>query len=96
MTEIRPKRSRPRLQRTTLPKVAHLLLIYDRDAGRLVRQEVYETSGDAMQARFAAETEFAGRIEIEIVALVAESEEAARVTHGRYFLGLSELSKRIA
>jgi hypothetical protein len=30
------------------------------------------------------------------VALVAESEEAVRVTHGRYFLGLTELANRIA
>jgi hypothetical protein len=76
--------------------MSHLLLIYDRDAGRLVRQETYGTSADAMQARFAAETEFAGKQEIEIVALVAESEAAARITHGRYFLGLSELADRIA
>jgi hypothetical protein len=76
--------------------VAHLLLIYDRDAGQLVRQERYATSVDAMQARFAAEAEFAAKPEIEIVAPVAESEEAARITHGRYFLGLSELVDRIA
>lgn len=76
--------------------MAHFLLIYNRNAGQLVRQEVYETSADAMHARFAAETEFAGKPEIEIVALVAESEEAARVTHGRYFLGLTELANRIA
>ena len=76
--------------------MAHYLLIYDRDVGKLVRQESYETSEDAMRARFAAEGEFSGRSEIEIVALVAESEEAARITHGRYFLGLSELADRIA
>ncbi len=62
--------------------VAHFLLIYDRNAEQLVRQEAYETSVDAMQGRFA-------------VALVAESEEAARITHGRYFLGLTELADRI-
>jgi hypothetical protein len=76
--------------------VAHLLLVYDRDAGQLVRQASYETSVDAMRARFAAESEFAGKPEIEIVALVAESEAAARVTHGRYFMGLSDLAARIA
>jgi hypothetical protein len=76
--------------------VAHLLLIYDRDAGQLVRQGSYETSTEAMEARFVAETEFSGKPEIEIVALVAESEAAARITHGRYFLGLSELADRIA
>ena len=49
-----------------------------------------------MRARFAAESEFSGKPEIEIVALVAESEAAARFTHGRYFLGLAELADRIA
>jgi len=75
--------------------MAHFLLIYDRDAGRLVREGRYETSAEAMEARFAAEGEFVGRAEIEIVALVAESEEALRFTHGRYFLGLSELAARM-
>jgi hypothetical protein len=76
--------------------VAHFLLIYDRDTGRLVRKEQqYESADAAMQARFAAEAEFAGKPNIEIVALVAESEEALRKTHGRYFLGLSELVDRL-
>jgi hypothetical protein len=75
--------------------VAHFLLVYDRDAGQLVRQEHYDTSAEAMRARFVAEAEFAGQAEIEIVALVAESEEALRITHGRYFLGLSELAARM-
>jgi len=76
--------------------VAHMLLIYDRDAGKLVRQESYGSSDAAMRARFAAENEFSGHSEIEIVALVAESEEAARITHGRYFLGLSALAERMS
>lgn len=49
-----------------------------------------------MRARFVAEGEFAGRPEIEIVALAAESENDLLVTHGRYFLGLTELADRIA
>jgi hypothetical protein len=48
-----------------------------------------------MQARFAAETEFAGQPQIEIVNLVAESEEALRRTHGRYFFSLAELVDRM-
>ncbi len=72
------------------------MLIYDRDTGQLVRQTQHETSAAAMEARFLAESEFAGRPEIEIVALVAESEESLRRTHGRYFLGLIELADRIA
>jgi hypothetical protein len=76
--------------------VSHFLLIYDRDAGQLLRKQRYEIGADAMRARFAAEGEFAGRPEIEIVALVAESEDDLLVTHGRYFLGLTELADRIA
>ena len=75
--------------------MAHFLLIYDRDAGRLVRQEQYGSSAEAMQARFAAEREFAGQEQVEVVALTAESEEALRRTHGRYFLTLAELADRL-
>jgi len=76
--------------------MSHFLLVYDRDAGLLVREQRYESGADAMRARFAAESEFAERPEIEVVALVAESEEDLLVTHGRYFLGLAELAERIA
>ncbi|WP_027007789.1 hypothetical protein [Conexibacter woesei] len=75
--------------------MAHFLLIYDRDTGRLVRQERYGSSAEAMQARFAAEREFAGQEQVEVVALTAESEEALRRTHGRYFLTLAELADRL-
>ena len=75
--------------------MAHFLLIYDRDAGQLVRQEEFEASSDALRARFAAETEFGRRPEIEIVALSAESEASLRMTHGRYFFGLTELADRV-
>lgn len=79
----------------TITPVAHFLLIYDRDAGKLLRKEQFRSNGDAMRSRFAAGAEFAGRSEIEIVALTAESEEDLCVTHGRYFLGLAELADRI-
>jgi hypothetical protein len=76
--------------------MSHFLLVYDRDAGKLLRKQRYEVGADAMRARFAAESEFAERPEIEIVALVAESEEDLLVTHGRYFLSLTELADRVA
>lgn len=76
--------------------MAHFLIIYDRDEGDLVRQTRFETSADAMRARFAAEAEFRGRPEIEVVALVAESEEALRRTHARYFLDLAALGERMS
>jgi hypothetical protein len=76
--------------------MAHFLIVYDRDAGELLRQARFGTSADAMQARFDAEKEFRGRPEIEVVALVAESEEALRRTHARYFLNLAALGERMS
>lgn len=76
--------------------MAHFLIVYDRDAGELVRQTRFDTSAAAMQARFMAETEFRGRPEIEVVALVAESEDSLRRTHARYFLDLAALGERMS
>jgi hypothetical protein len=76
--------------------MTHFLLVYDRDAGKLVRKQVFAERGDAMEARFEAESEFAERPEVEVVALDAESEEELQRTHGRYFLGLTELADRMA
>ncbi len=76
--------------------MTHFLLVYDRAAGQLVRNEIFAHGSEAMQARFRAESEFAGRREIEIVAVDAESEEELRRTHGRYFLSLTELAGRMA
>ena len=75
--------------------MAHFLLIYDRAAGRLVRNEEYTDAAAAFAGRVLAESEFANQPAIEIVALTAESEEELRTTHGRYFLDLSELAARI-
>lgn len=75
--------------------MANFLLVYDRDAGRLLRKERYDARSEALRARFEAEREFANQPEVEIVALAAESEEDLRQTHGRYFLGLEELAARI-
>lgn len=76
--------------------MAHFLIVYDRDAGQLVRQMGFDSSADAMQARFSAETEFLGRPEIEVVALVAEDEKSLRRTHARYFLDLTALGERMS
>jgi len=75
--------------------MSHFLLVYDRTAGRLVRKQQFATRGETLLARFAAEDEFSGRPEIEVVNLVASSEEELRRTHGRYFLTLDELAARL-
>jgi hypothetical protein len=74
----------------------HFLLVYDRDAGTLVRTRSFANRANAMKARFLAEAEFRDRREVEVVVLDAESKEALVHTHGRYFLGLTELADRIA
>lgn len=76
--------------------MAHFLIVYDRDAGELVRRTRFGSSADAMQARFLAEAEFRNRPEIEVVTLVAESENALRRTHARYFLDLTALGERMS
>jgi len=75
--------------------MSHFVLVYDRTAGVLVRQRQYSSSREAMAARFAAEDEFEGRPEIEIVDLSAASEDELRRTHARYFLTLDELAARL-
>jgi hypothetical protein len=74
--------------------VTNFLLVYDRAAGQLMRQQEFAISAEAMMARFRAEAEFKGRPEVEIVALAAESEDDLKRTHGRYFFSLVELAGR--
>jgi hypothetical protein len=74
--------------------VAHFLLIYDRRAGKLLRQTQFETDTEALDARFAAETEYGARPDIEILAISAASEAELRRSHGRYFLTSEELGER--
>ncbi len=75
--------------------MSHFLIIYDRAAGRLLRQERFDRAADALTARFQAEHAYSDE-NIEIVALSAESEDDLRRTHARYFLTLDELAARMA
>jgi len=74
--------------------VIHLLLVYDRSHGRLVREQSYADSQAALEERFAAERTHRGNPGIEVVVLTAESRDAIRRTHGRYFHSVSELASR--
>ncbi len=76
--------------------MSHFLIIYDRAAGQLLRQERFDHAADALTARFDAERVYGDRRNIEIVALSADSEDDLRRTHARYFLGLDELAARMA
>jgi len=73
--------------------VAHFLIVFDRAHGRLLREEVFEDNRDALQERFRAERLHRAD-DVEVVVLTADSEEALRRTHARYFNSLSELAAR--
>ena len=70
------------------------LIEYDRDQGRLLTIESFNSADreTAEELRFARELDLNRReIEHEVVLLEAESEDALRRTHSRYFENLDEL-----
>jgi hypothetical protein len=75
--------------------MVHFLLIYDRAAGRLLRQDQFASDAEALEARFAAEAEYGIQSNIEILAISAESEAELKKSHGRYFLTSHELGERL-
>ncbi|SCD47165.1 hypothetical protein E6P78_30980 [Streptomyces sp. A0958] len=76
--------------------MTNVLVVYDRSAGRLLREEQYDRRQDALRARFATEREFKGRSNVEVVVLGANNRNDLLKTHARYFLGLDELAARMA
>jgi hypothetical protein len=79
----------------TIIDVAHFLLIYDRSVGTLLRQQEFSTDAEALDARFAAESEYGVQPDIEILAISAASEAELRKSHGRYFMSSDELGDRL-
>ena len=75
--------------------VVHVVLVYQRERGRLLLKESYADGDQAMRRRFDLEREpqYAG---MEIVVLSANSEATLRETHGRYFLTDAELIQRLS
>lgn len=77
--------------------MSFFLLIYDRAAGKLVepvREFSDEERESALQARFDRELTERERPDIEVVLLGAESLDAVRATHSRYFKSIDELKLR--
>jgi hypothetical protein len=71
--------------------VNHYLIVFDRSKSAILRQESFDTRQAALQARFEAELELGSNSDIEIVVLGANSPEALRRTHSRYFRALRQL-----
>jgi hypothetical protein len=64
----------------------HLLVVYDRKAGRIVYESEQPSSANGVRARLDAERVFAGRPEVEVVLLSAASREDMQRTHSRYWM----------
>lgn len=73
----------------------NFLIVYDRPAGQIVRSAEFGSDDDAFTARFAAEKEFRGNSDIEVVVLSAKSWDAVKRTHARYFYNAEELAQRL-
>jgi hypothetical protein len=73
------------------------LLVYERSTGRLLEQRTYseEEQVQAQDDRFARELQERGRPDIEVVLLGAESLDALKKTHGRYFKTVRELLEEL-
>ena len=75
--------------------VNHFLLVYRQRTGELLELLPFgEDRGGAMRARWDREISQSGHDGVEVVVLSAESEEALRRTHARYFNSVQELAKR--
>lgn len=71
----------------------HFLVVYDRMRGEIIRHRGFRSSDEALDARFAAEREFIGQPDVEVVVLTGRSYEALMHTHSRYFRGVRELAE---
>jgi hypothetical protein len=70
----------------------HFLLVYDRRRGALLETRPFDDRDAAFHARFEAERAHRTNPTIEVVVLSADSEEALRRTHARYFETVSEMA----
>jgi hypothetical protein len=73
--------------------VRHFLVIYDRREGRILRRGDYAGATGALEARFAAEREFQGQPDIEVVVLGGDSWQSVERTHSRYFRRVQDLAR---
>lgn len=72
--------------------VKHFLIVFDRVQGRRFREDAFDDASVALRERFVAEKLHRDSPDIEVVVLTAESRDALRVTHSRYFQSLEALA----
>jgi hypothetical protein len=73
----------------------YFLLVYERSSGKLLDQREYgpDEGAKALEERFARERARRNGSDVEIVVLGAESLEALKKTHSRYFMTLEEIMR---
>jgi hypothetical protein len=76
--------------------VSNYLLVYDRARGQLLVEQEFSDRAAALQERFRLEREHVHHKDIEIVVLGADSAEAIRRSHVRYFRTVAELARDLA
>lgn len=69
----------------------HYLIVFDRSKSAMLRCEAFKTRNEAVQARFEVERDLGHNADVEVVVLGANSPEALKRTHSRYFRKLSQL-----
>lgn len=72
--------------------VSHYLLVFDRAHSRLLGEQCFEDHRKALEERFRTERLHRANPDIEVVVLSADSSEALRLTHARYFQSVSSLA----
>lgn len=74
--------------------IQHFLLVFDRDAGKLIEIESFGTDSDRAVAAYAdRERELPKDSRLEVVLIGSDSIETIRKTHANYFDGVSSISK---
>ena len=74
----------------------HFLLVYDRQAGKLIVQRPYVDSSEAVRAYEKMEETYRDNKSMEIVLVGADSIETVMLTHGNYFDAVPSASPYLA
>jgi hypothetical protein len=76
--------------------IVHFLLVYDRRQQKLIFQQRYADSQEAVAAYEQMEEKHRGEREMEIVLVGADSIETVMLTHGNYFDAVPSASPYLA
>lgn len=76
--------------------IVHFLLVYDRQQQKLVFQQPYTDSAEAVAAYEQMEEKHRDEHQMEIVLVGADSIETVMLTHGNYFDAVPSASPYLA